>query len=214
MQWIPSEFLLSHQVDLSDLYEGFIYLKDFNFKGECICKNKSTITILKLNENKEIAWTEYVNAILESDYDIHIYRKGGKYGVFGETILKPAMYDAISRETLDDKIYVAVFENRQDSRTLEPDNPNYDSCFGIFIRYYTIEMNGELVRVEDNWNVFNPRECKWYPYDFINKHYREEIDDFSRSETEWTDEDSWDAMTDGMYGDYPGSGWDPEAFGY
>ncbi len=30
----------------------------------------------------------------------------------------------------------------------------------------------------------------------------------------WTDEDSWDAMTDGQYGDYPGSGWDPEHFGY
>ena len=31
---------------------------------------------------------------------------------------------------------------------------------------------------------------------------------------EWTDEDAWDAMTDGMYGDYPGPGWDPESFGY
>lgn len=31
---------------------------------------------------------------------------------------------------------------------------------------------------------------------------------------EWTDEDAWDAMTDGMYGDYPGSNWDPEIFGY
>jgi len=26
---------------------------------------------------------------------------------------------------------------------------------------------------------------------------------------EWTEEDAWDALTDGMYGDYPGgSGWD------
>ena len=31
---------------------------------------------------------------------------------------------------------------------------------------------------------------------------------------EWTDEDAWDAMTDGQYGDYPGSGWDPQQFGY
>lgn len=31
---------------------------------------------------------------------------------------------------------------------------------------------------------------------------------------EWTDEDAWDAMTDGMYGDYPGPNWDPELFGY
>lgn len=31
---------------------------------------------------------------------------------------------------------------------------------------------------------------------------------------EWTDEDAWDAMTDGMYEDYPGPNWDPELFGY
>jgi len=29
-----------------------------------------------------------------------------------------------------------------------------------------------------------------------------------------TDEDAWDTKTDGVYGDYPGSGWDPEMFGY
>ena len=29
-----------------------------------------------------------------------------------------------------------------------------------------------------------------------------------------TDEDVWYAMTDGMYGDYPGPEWDPEWFGF
>jgi len=28
------------------------------------------------------------------------------------------------------------------------------------------------------------------------------------------DRDSWDALTDGQYGDYPGPGWDPEMFGF
>ena len=208
---IPSEFLLSHQVDISDLHEGFIYLKDYKYKGERICKDESVITILKLNENKEIAWTESANAIIDSDYDIHIYRKGTKYGVFDETglkpaiydailksnynipiymigtkygilketELKPAMYDAISRETPDGNIYVAVFESRNDSNTEYPDNPNYDSARCLFIRYYTLETNGELVRVEDNWDVFDPTESEWYPYDFVNKHYRKEIDDYS-----------------------------------
>lgn len=171
-QQVPSEFLLNHQVDLSDLHEGFIYLKDFKFKGEHICKDKSVITILKLNENKEIVWTEYANAILESDYDIHIYRKGTKYGFFYETGLKTAIYDAISRETPDGKIYVAVFENRKDSSTLYPDNPNYDNYRGLFIRYYTLETNWKLVRVEDNWDVFDPRDSEWYPYDFIASNYR------------------------------------------
>lgn len=43
--------------------------------------------------------------------------------------------------------------------------------------------------------------------------YEDDYDDYD-SGYEWTDEDSWDAMTDGQYGDYPGSDWDPEMFGY
>lgn len=31
---------------------------------------------------------------------------------------------------------------------------------------------------------------------------------------EWTEEDTWDAMTDGMYGDYPGCGFDYEVLGF
>lgn len=41
----------------------------------------------------------------------------------------------------------------------------------------------------------------------------DDVDYFDSSESmgyEWTLEDSWDALTDGMYGDYPGtaSAWD------
>lgn len=31
---------------------------------------------------------------------------------------------------------------------------------------------------------------------------------------EWTEEDTWDAMTDGMYGDYPDGDVDYEALGF
>jgi hypothetical protein len=31
---------------------------------------------------------------------------------------------------------------------------------------------------------------------------------------QWTEEDSWDAMTDGMYGDYPGGDVDYEKYGF
>lgn len=31
---------------------------------------------------------------------------------------------------------------------------------------------------------------------------------------EWTEEDTWDAMTDGMYGDYSGGDVDYEALGF
>lgn len=46
-----------------------------------------------------------------------------------------------------------------------------------------------------------------------NPNYKRD-DSYYPDSYEWTDEDAWDAMTDGMYGDYPGSGWDPEQFGY
>ena len=31
---------------------------------------------------------------------------------------------------------------------------------------------------------------------------------------QWTEEDTWDAMTDGMYGDYPGGDVDYEDLGF
>ena len=31
---------------------------------------------------------------------------------------------------------------------------------------------------------------------------------------QWTEEDSWDAMTDGMYGDYPGGDIDYDKYGF
>ena len=34
------------------------------------------------------------------------------------------------------------------------------------------------------------------------------------SSHEWTEEDTWDAMTDGMYGDYPGGDVDYEVLGF
>lgn len=49
--------------------------------------------------------------------------------------------------------------------------------------------------------------------DDYDEDYEDDYDDYG-SGYEWTDEDAWDAMTDGQYGDYPGSGWDPEMFGY
>ena len=40
--------------------------------------------------------------------------------------------------------------------------------------------------------------------DFYDDSY-EEYDDYECGGYEWTEEDSWDALTDGMYGDMPGN---------
>jgi hypothetical protein len=39
----------------------------------------------------------------------------------------------------------------------------------------------------------------------------EECEDYDDGGYEWTEEDSWDALTDGMYGDMPSSPWEYDA---
>lgn len=38
-----------------------------------------------------------------------------------------------------------------------------------------------------------------------------ECDYMDKADNEWTEEDSWDALTDGMYGDMPSSPWEYDA---
>ncbi|WP_315402952.1 hypothetical protein [Hoylesella saccharolytica] len=64
----------------------------------------------------------------------------------------------------------------------------------------------------------NPYSLEFFPFDLglTNQIDNEEINynQSSDMDYQWTDEDTWDAMTDGQYGDYPGSNWDSEIFGY
>ncbi len=176
----------------------------------------SIVTIIKLNEEKGIEWIEYVNEIATSNYTTYIYRRGKKYGIYNKNGLEEVTYDAISRDTRNGKIFVALYECRQELDDSHINNPNCVDWHNKYIHYYEIN-NGSLKRLEDDWTVFNPTDYKWYPYDFIDINYkfelRKSLDDCDNG-YEWTDEDAWDAMTDGMYGDYPGPGWDPEWFGY
>lgn len=192
----PNEYLYGNRQDL--------YVDD------------SLVTIIRLNDDKEILWIDYANEIMEKMYYPHIYRKGEKYGIFDHNGLKPAFYDAITRESPDHKVYVASFEYLHAPNPVY-NNPNYIDYRHLYIHYYILE-EGKYIRVEDDWKIFNPRKYKWFPYDFITVNYGDcdggTYDFPSDRGHEWTDEDAWDAMTDGMYGDYPGSGWDPETFGY
>lgn len=51
--------------------------------------------------------------------------------------------------------------------------------------------------------------------DFYNDSYEEydeyECENCDERDYEWTEEDSWDALTDGMYGDMPSSPWEYDA---
>lgn len=77
--------------------------------------------------------------------------------------------------------------------------------------------------LDREWRNNSDRESRyWIPEcNYLHITEEKELEDEDEDEEfytdrgyQWTDEDAWDAMTDGQYGDYPGSGWDPEMFGY
>lgn len=63
---------------------------------------------------------------------------------------------------------------------------------------------------EDECIEIGDCEDEYYEEDFKDDYYEEDFeDDRVYCGSEWTLEDSWDALTDGMYGDYPS---DPRVF--
>lgn len=199
--------------DSSDLPPALLY-DDF----ADVYNEDSIVTIIKLSNDNEVDWVEYVNEINTIFYTTRIFRKGRKYGLYDIDGLKPALYDAVTRNTPDGKMYVALLERCQDKIMQASTNPNYSRRANRYIRYYRLGEDGTLTRIEDDWETFNPAKCDWCPSEFLDLYCDYSGESYGgRYENdghEWTDEDAWDAMTDGMYGDYPGPGWDPESFGY
>lgn len=50
-----------------------------------------------------------------------------------------------------------------------------------------------------------------YDDDSYEEYEDYECEDYDDCGYEWTEEDSWDALTDGMYGDMPSSPWEYDA---
>lgn len=240
---VPPGLLFKYRVDLSHFNNGFIYLHNFygeeyfipyyiaygydspkdmeNYPyyidRNDIYKDDEIVTIVRLNEERVIVWEDNVNEVDVSSFNL-TYRRSNKVGVYNENGLGKSLYDAITIDNKTGKTYIAMI-NRNSSPKNELNNPNYVHSKGYSIEYYGISNDGKYCRIEDNWKIFNPSEYKWFPEFFkedneltdfyIGSCYPSEDNDY-----EWTDEDSWDAMTDGMYGDYPGSEWDPEMLGF
>jgi hypothetical protein len=202
-----NDFYIKHSVPLF-LPEAVF---DVCEKPKDLFIDDTMVTIIKLNESKEIAWTAYANEVGMAEYTYFIYRKEGKVGFYDECGFYTASFDAITKHSPDGKIYVASFE-------YPPKTNIYLNNLNYIVHYYRFDEDRNLIPVENNWKIFDPRKCEWLPKDFIEQNYEgysydDGDDNFYRGD-EWTDEDAWDAMTDGMYGDYPGPGWDPEIFGF
>ena len=94
-------------------------------------------------------------------------------------------------------------------------NKESEKCY-ITLDLYCLLHGMEKVETgpntDENKNIFELK-LGMNKYTF-NADTKDLIIDEYYEQDDWTDEDAWDAMTDGMYGDYPGSGWDPERFGF
>lgn len=106
----------------------------------------------------------------------------------------------------------------------------YDWNDGKIIFPYDTRMKESFVKsycpdkqiIEKEWRDYSDWSKRYWIPDSNYMHVKDEDEVVEKEDDnmycgdgyEWTDEDSWDAMTDGQYGDYPGSGWDPEMFGY
>lgn len=179
-QYFVPEYILRgfdspEEMIIFDTKHGDQQIVIFDEQPKDLYVDDSIVTIIKLNENKEIVWTAYANDV-DNEYTYFIYRKGSKVGFYDEYGLQTASYDAITKKSPDGKIYVASGELCQ-----EPNNHqnslNYIDHRHLFIHYYTFDDNRNLIPVENNWNIFNPLKCQWLPEDFVTQNYCEYLYD-------------------------------------
>ena len=186
---------------------------------------KGIFYITHIDNKGRVEWNSLADEYLFRN-NAKLIRIGSKVGWMDSKGIRLSNYDAISQEFgVSDRRYVAKVvrtENMGDSD--DKNNPNYLWQHSCFIQYYKCDKDGWPVRLEDNWDVFDPTSIEWFPSNFLNSlevypcqnddcDYYDNNDDVKEN-YEWTEEDTWDAMTDGMYGDYPGSDVDYEKIGF
>lgn len=153
---------------------GDIKIPSF-FGDEDMYVEDDIVTIIRLNKSMNVAWRSYVNEIDIESPLLFIYRKGNMVGLYNEEGLGKCIFDAITSNSSGGNIYVAHYVYAEHGWKHNHNNPNYCSREDITIQYYSMDIDGNLTRMEDDWRKFDPTKYEWFPHDFINKHY--DIDD-------------------------------------
>lgn len=174
--------------DEEDWYHSAI--KDMLFFVNKLDKNNKIYSIFSLHDGYQFGPYEYS--------EIDVYENGvildDKYVVeFTGFVKDVSGYEKIDEEN-------NVYYNKESDR------------------WFILEdADGEFLHYLDDSNYPEIKEadlCDYrYEYNIETKKLKKQqkyISDYDRD----YDRDAWDAMTDGQYGDYPGSGWDMESFGY
>lgn len=202
--YIPSDYLLSGRVDLYDyashsliymtkknadkyviydfipgLPESFFY-SEAHWETHLIEDNE--VIIAKI-DNGKISWRFKVNEICNTCRYL-LYRNGERVGFYSQHGVTAAIYSAVTIEAQDNKIYVAQIT----PGILESDNkkwnPNTVQHRGYTIQYFELLSDGTLVKLQDDWKIFCPKDFKWFPFNFKSKNglVDEIYDDYSSHE--------------------------------
>lgn len=134
-------------------------------KWEDILIEEKTCVIVKLSDDGSVAWAHRVNEIgLDNCYINLFYREGGKTGIFSEKGFGELKYSAISNKLQSNgNLVVAIKETAKTENSL---NPNFNQFDNSIIKYYEVNEKEELVKLDDDWNVFDPRKYNWFPDNF------------------------------------------------
>lgn len=190
--FFPKEVLLTGLVDLSD-YNAYIYLKKKNgdvymiseyvepFSTDLpICPinevgqwndiffEDDEVVIVRMSEDNTISWRTKVNEIGPLYSDGRLYRIGDKVGFFSLKGISDADYSAVTIDSQNEKTYVATIQFQKGVLGNQWD-PNYIQFRQLKIKYFELTKAGDLIRMEDNWKVFNPKEHQWFPSNFLEK---------------------------------------------
>lgn len=191
--YLPNEFLLQGYVDLSDI-GAFIYLKKSNGEkyiisdyidrgvedllGDTICEPRrwidtfiedDEVIIIRILGDGTLSWRTKVNEIGTFFPVGQLYRLGDKVGFYSENGISSANYAAVSIDNQDDKTYVAQISYKKEERIDKRWNHNFILHKNYILEFYEITKNGEKIRKEDDWKLFNPTKHKWFPSDFLKK---------------------------------------------
>ena len=234
---IPKEFLLYGYVNMSD-FLPYIYLEKRNselffvsnfHKDNIYVNNRSNINsydiwtdqfleddevvIMGMTENGNVSWHSKVNEIGPVCMYGRIYRLGDKVGIYTRNGISRKLYDAISIDSQDKKVYAAQIRQQYNEVADNISNPNYHHDRHYSIQYFEIKETGELEKQEDDWGKFNPNRHKWFPYNFLSKNQifdEQKEEDVEGDDDSYTNEDS--DLSYEKYGGY--NGYDDDTIDY
>ena len=127
------------------------------------------LIIVKVSDDGSLSWRYRVNEIAHLAPDCLLYRIGEKVGFYSKEGVSETICSAVTTDKIDGKTYVAQIFHGRIEQNGNLWNPNYIQHRQNTIQYFEIIESGELLKMEDNWKIFDPRKHKWFPADFLKK---------------------------------------------